>query len=181
VSVLPILLLITIPVNASALWYARVEYRQKGRLSWLGVSLLCLMFFMPNLMMDYATNYRWPSTPFEYAGLVIACLGLVLCMAGIAHFRSFSKTFCTEPGELTLTGPYRWGRNPQYLGWFLFILGFGMTDWSEWCIVVLIILGASIHLLILIEEEHLHRVFGARYDEFWRRVPRYIGKARQDG
>ena len=35
-----------------------------------------------------------------------------------------------RPGKLTASGSYRWSRNPQYLGWFLFLLGFALTDWS---------------------------------------------------
>jgi protein-S-isoprenylcysteine O-methyltransferase Ste14 len=41
-------------------------------------------------------------------------------------------------------------------------------------LAALLIVGASLHLLVLIEEEHLRRVFGEPYIEFCRRVPRYF-------
>jgi len=39
--------------------------------------------------------------------------------------------------------------------------------------VVLVVVAASLHVLVLVEEEHLRRVFGDRYAEFCRRVRRY--------
>lgn len=35
---------------------------------------------------------------------------------------------------LDYAGPYRWSRNPQYVGWLLFVLGFALNDWSLWCL-----------------------------------------------
>jgi len=79
---------------------------------------------------------------------------------------------------LTVTGPYRWSRNPQYVGWFLFLLGFALNDWSLWCLAALLVVAISLHLLVLVEEEHLRRVFGEPYVEFCRRIPRYVGWGR---
>jgi hypothetical protein len=77
-------------------------------------------------------------------------------------------------GALSVSGIYRWGRNPQYLGWFLFLLGFALTDWSEWCLAALLVSAIGIHLLILVEEQHLLRQFGDTYRQFCDRVPRYF-------
>jgi protein-S-isoprenylcysteine O-methyltransferase Ste14 len=86
------------------------------------------------------------------------------------------KVLCLDKDKLTTAGPYRWSRNPQYVGWLLFLLGFSLTDWSPWCLAVLVVVGISLHLLILIEEEHLRRVFGDPYKEYCRRVSRYLGR-----
>jgi protein-S-isoprenylcysteine O-methyltransferase Ste14 len=61
------------------------------------------------------------------------------------------------------------------VGWLLFLLGFALNDWSWWCLAALLVVAISLHLLILIEEEHLHQVFGDQYTEFCRRIPRYLG------
>ena len=174
-SLLVVFFTLSIPVSAVALLHARQEYRLKGRLSVFGITLLCLMFLMPNLVLEYATNYRWPETGLQYFGWALCAAGLFICCYAIVSFNSLSKVFCTDPGELTLTGLYRFSRNPQYVGWLLFVLGFALTDWSWWCFGAVAVIGISIHLLVIIEEEHLHRVFGDRYDAFWRRVPRYVG------
>ena len=46
----------------------------------------------------------------------------------------------------------------------------------------LALFAAVVQTLVLVEEEHLGRVFGAEYDAFKRRVPRYLGfrRAAQD-
>lgn len=81
-------------------------------------------------------------------------------------------------GKLTISGPYRWSRKPQYLGWFLFLLGFALNDWSLWCLAALFVVAISLHLLVLLEEEHLTRVFGEQYIEYRRKIPRYAGWGR---
>jgi len=168
------LLIVSIPVSSIALLYARWEYRKRGKLTLIGLLLLCGMLFVPNLMLEYATVYAIPSTALGYLGILLALAGLVLCFAGIVQFQSLAKVFCLNAGELSLTGPYRWSRNPQYVGWILFLLGFSLTDWSLWCLAALLVETVSLHLLVLIEEEHLRRVFGQPYIEFCRSVPRYF-------
>lgn len=173
---LVLLLSLAVSVSTVALLYARWEYREHGRLTVVGLALLCLMLFVPNLVLDYATDYRLPSTVTGYVGIAIGGLGLALCLVSITFFRSPSKVFCLDTGSLTITGPYRWSRNPQYVGWLLFLLGFSLTDWSLWCLAVLVVVAVSLHLLVLIEEEHLRRVFGEPYVEYWSRVSRYVGR-----
>ena len=171
-------LALTVPVTAVALIYARWEYRKLGKLSLLGLFLLCAMLFVPNLILEYATRYEMPSTPLDYVGVLIGAIGLALCLVSIIFFRSVLKVLCVDPGRLTVTGPYRWSRNPQYVGWFLFLLGFALNDWSLWCLGALVVVAISLHLLVLVEEEHLRRVFGEPYVEFCRRIPRYVGWGR---
>ena len=172
---MPYLLATSIFTSAVALLYARWEYRKRDKLSWFGLLLLCAMLCVPNLMLDYATTYSVPDSPLEWLGVVIAVAGLLLCFGSIFIFGSITKVLCLHTSELTLSGPYRWSRNPQYLGWVLFVLGFSLTDWSPWCGVALAVVAVSLHFLVLIEEEHLRRVFGEPYLEFNRRVPRYLG------
>ena len=173
---LAFLLALTIPVTTVALLYARWEYRKRGKLTLLGLALLCAMLFVPNLILEYATTYELPSTLLDYVGVVVGGFGIALCLISVVAFRSMRKAMCIDPGKLTTAGPYRWSRNPQYVGWFLFLLGFALNDWSLWCLAALIAIAISLHLLVLVEEEHLIRTFGEQYVEFCRRVPRYAGR-----
>ena len=165
---------LAISVSVIALVYARWEYRQRGKLSLIGLLLLCAMLFVPNLMLHYVFSYDMPDSPLDYVGVVVGTVGTVLCLVSIVFFRSPLKMLCLVPGKLTLTGPYKWSRNPQYVGYLLFLLGFALNDWSGWSLVALVVVTVSLHLLVLIEEEHLRRTFGEAYAEFCRSVPRYI-------
>ena len=170
-------LLLALAITPVALLFARFEYRRRGNLSVLGLSLLVAMFLASNLILEYATIYEMPSTPLDYVGVLVGAAGILLCLVSMAVFRSPLKILCLEPGILAVTGPYRWSRNPQYLGWFMFLLGFALNDWSWWCLVAMTIIAVYLHLLILIEEEHLKHVFGEQYDKYRRNVSRYFGNS----
>jgi protein-S-isoprenylcysteine O-methyltransferase Ste14 len=174
--VLACLLASTIPVSAIALLFARWEYRRRGSLSLLGLLLLCLMLFMPNLLIHYAISYRMPGTAIGYFGLFICVTGLLLCLGGVVFFKSVSKVLCFEAGNLTVSGPYRYSRNPQYLGWLMFLFGFALIECSLWSLAAVLVVAVSLHFLVLIEEQHLQRVFGEKYMDFCREVPRYAGR-----
>lgn len=170
------LLALSVPVTIVALLYARWEYRKRGRLTLLGLALLCVMLFVPNLILEYATIYEIPSTIMDFVGVIIGIVGIALCLVSITFFRSVIKVLCIDPGKLTEAGPYRWSRNPQYVGWFLFLVGFALNDWSLWCLAALLVVAISLHLLVLVEEEHLRRTFGEQYVAFCDKIPRYAGR-----
>ena len=134
---LTFLLGLTVPVTTVALLYARWEYRKRGKLTVLGLALVCAMLFVPNLILEYATTYEMPSTLLDFVGVLVGGVGIALCLISITAFRSVPKTICIDAGKLTTAGPYRWSRNPQYVGWFLFLLGFALNDWSLWCLAAL--------------------------------------------
>jgi protein-S-isoprenylcysteine O-methyltransferase Ste14 len=83
------------------------------------------------------------------------------------------------PGEATTTmieaGPYRLSRNPLYVGLLALYLGLGLLAPTLWGLVlfpaaVLLVLWGAIRP----EEQFLHDRFGARYDDYTRRVRRWL-------
>lgn len=167
------LLALSVLVSVLALLYARWEYRRRCHLSLIGLFLLCMMLFLPNLLLYKTVDYALPVTPVDFVGLFISVVGLALCLQGMIAFGSVAKVMCLQNDRLTLDGAYQWSRNPQYVGWLLCLLGFSLNDWSQMCLAVLLLVMISLHYLVLIEEEHLRRVFGDPYVEFCRKVPRY--------
>jgi protein-S-isoprenylcysteine O-methyltransferase Ste14 len=174
---LTFLLALTVPVTTIALLYARWEYRKRGKLTVLELVLLCAMLLVPNLILEYATTYKLPGNLLGYIGIVVGGFGIALCLISIALFHSVLKVLCDDTGKLSTTGPYRWSRNPQYVGYFLFLLGFALNDCSLWCLAALLAVATGLHLLVLVEEEHLRRIFGEQYVEYCRKAPRYAGRA----
>ncbi len=167
------LLALSVLVSVLALLYARREYRRRGHLSLIGLFLLCMMLFLPNLLLYKTVDYALPVTAVDFVGLFISVVGLALCLQGMIAFGSVAKVMCLQNDRLTFDGAYQWSRNPQYVGWLLCLLGFSLNDWSQMCLAVLLLVMISLHYLVLIEEEHLRRVFGDPYVEFCRKVPRY--------
>lgn len=175
----PYLLALSVIVSTLALLYARFEYRKLGKLTVFGMLLLVAMLLVPNLTIHYSLDYELSNTPLELTGVALAILGGTVCLISIVFFGSLTKMLCLDPGKLTEAGPYRVSRNPQYVGYLVFLLGFTLTGWSLWGLAALLVVAISLHLLVLIEEEHLRRVFGESYIRFCRQTPRYLGRSRQ--
>src|SRR5262249_25101881 len=79
------------------------------------------------------------------------------------------------PKELVAVGFYRYVRNPMYVGIFLTLIGhflwFGYWGLLIYAFVVFFCFNAFV---ILYEEPTLKRKFGAAYEEYCKRVPRWI-------
>lgn len=83
------------------------------------------------------------------------------------------------PGQATHAiieeGPYRWSRNPLYLGLLALHLGLALLLPTFWGLVLL---PSAVLLLrwgaIDPEEHFLHERFGAQYDDYTKRVRRWL-------
>jgi len=83
------------------------------------------------------------------------------------------------PKELVVAGFYRYVRNPMYVGIFLILLGHFLWFKNVWLIVYLVFAFLTVHLFVtLYEEPTLKRKFGAAYEDYLRRVPRWIPRFR---
>ena len=79
-----------------------------------------------------------------------------------------------DKGRLVCEGIYARTRNPRYLEFLTFSLAYvAFANYTGTWILYLLTFPA-IHLVVLLEEPELHARFGAEYDEYCRRVPRYI-------
>ena len=83
------------------------------------------------------------------------------------------------PREFVATGPYRWIRNPMYVGAFLLLAGYALSAGSLEAIpVAFAMLGAAHLFAVLYEEPTLRRRFGASYEAYAQRTPRWIPRLR---
>lgn len=77
--------------------------------------------------------------------------------------------------RLVLGGPFRFTRNPIYLTYVLFVAGFSLFASNLWMLLLLIPAVIAAHYgIVLREERYLSRRFGAPYDEYRRRVRRWL-------
>lgn len=83
------------------------------------------------------------------------------------------------PRELVITGPYRYVRNPIYVGVALIYMGYFLW-FGYWAILIYSALAfIGVHaFVVLYEEPTLKRKFGASYEEYLERVPRWVPKFR---
>ena len=83
------------------------------------------------------------------------------------------------PKDLVASGPYRYIRNPIYVGVLSIFLGHFLW-FGYWALLIYAVFAfIGVHLfVILYEEPTLKRKFGAVYEEYLKRVPRWIPKVR---
>jgi protein-S-isoprenylcysteine O-methyltransferase Ste14 len=78
------------------------------------------------------------------------------------------------PERLVTEGPYRYTRNPMYLGHLIFMLGLALTFWSWLALALFVFHLFWFHRRVLDDEARLHGLFGAQYADYQARVKRWI-------
>lgn len=81
----------------------------------------------------------------------------------------------TVPPERIVTeGPYRYVRNPMYLGHLIFMLGLALTFWSWFATALFVVNAVWFHHRVLADEARLRTRFGAEYTDYQAQVKRWI-------
>jgi protein-S-isoprenylcysteine O-methyltransferase Ste14 len=116
--------------------------------------------------------------------IVLVILTAAIAMASIwfcyAAARTLGKQWAlvarvTEGHELVTAGPYSIVRNPIYLAMFGMLVATGL-EISRWqallAAIIVFLIGTGIR--IRTEEELLREAFGAKFDDYARRVPAFF-------
>lgn len=111
------------------------------------------------------------------AGVVLFAVGAVIAGWGLITFRRAGTT--TVPGQsssrLVTWGPYRFSRNPMYVGLATAYLGESLLLRQIWPAALLpIVLGYVNWVVIPVEQAKLTEVFAAEYGAYQRRVRRWL-------
>src|SRR3990172_7646966 len=78
-------------------------------------------------------------------------------------------------GEIITEGPYRFTRNPQYVGFILLFAGIVTVTFSFMALVTGALVILSFLVLPFSEEPWLRQQYGKPYEEYCNKVPRFIG------
>ena len=128
--------------------FTSATFASGQRLRWLGVlPLLIGAAIAVNCFVDFAASGKGTPAPFD------------------------------APRQLVVTGPYRYVRNPMYLGAGLFLAGCAIlfAQFSRillWYAIGLIV-GVNVFILAY-EEPTLRRKFDGDYEQYCRNVSRWI-------
>jgi protein-S-isoprenylcysteine O-methyltransferase Ste14 len=80
-----------------------------------------------------------------------------------------------SPSSFVQSGPYRFTRNPMYLGMLIFLLGLFFVVRSWYFLIPPVLFFVLINsVLIPFEEELMHQTFGDPYDNYCQRVRRWL-------
>lgn len=119
-----------------------------------------------------------PANVAQLAGLACITLGAALMAACIVEFaRSGRGTLSPldPPRQLVVRGLYRYVRNPMYVGASVVLLGEALVRQSRALVVYDVLWFVWVNVFVIAyEEPYLRRRFGASYEEYTRRVGRWI-------
>ena len=131
-------------------------------------SIFC--FFVLGFL-DWNTFFLNHWLRFVFASILVAVGGIVFLWG----LRTLTvNTSLGLKGKLVTEGPYRYSRNPQYLGTVLFFSG-TMLLFNSLCQFVTGTIGIIWFLLAaFVEEPWLRDQFKEEYDTYCKKVPRFI-------
>lgn len=117
----------------------------------------------------------WP--PGRPVGWTLVALGVVLMGSAVVTFRRAGTTpNPTKPATTVVVhGPYRFTRNPMYLGWVMVYLGAVLLTHWIWPLVLLPLVVFLVRTRVIAREEaYLERAFGDAYRAYRARVRRWL-------
>ena len=110
-------------------------------------------------------------------GFIVVGGVVILIVWPFLQFRNSGQDpapWTTTP-EIVVDGPYKFTRNPMYLGMILFCIGFAIILSDVWILILIPLCGWMIyHIAIRHEEVYLEEKFGDSYRAYKKRVRRWI-------
>jgi len=111
-------------------------------------------------------------------GIILMVIGGILCLICILVFIIKGKgtpAVFDPPTEFIAIGPYKYIRNPMYIGGFILLIGFGLYFSSLSILILSVILFFLFHLFVIfVEEPQLTKRFGESYLRYKKTVKRWI-------
>ena len=146
-------------------------------LVWSTLFVGFVAIYLPTTYFGLAPSRASIATPSGVAGLLGIGAGALLMIACVTEFVTRGRGTpmpMDPPRHLVVRGPYRFVRNPMYLGMVLVLLGELALAFSPGFAGYIAGWFACIHLLVVLyEEPTLRRKFGADYERYTREVGRW--------
>jgi len=126
----------------------------------------------------YLFNKQLLNPGLHYFGLVVFLIGLVIMIGCIMNFALKGRGTLSplDPTQkLVISGPYKWSRNPMYVGVVLMLIGeavfFLSFELGTYALFIFILFHVFI---MLVEEPRLKRDFGEKYGRYCAQVRRWF-------
>ena len=113
--------------------------------------------------------------PLGLLPLLLGCAGLLWCVRDFYVFGKGTLAPWSPPQHLVTAGLYRYSRNPMYVSVLLILFGWAISFGVRGLYGYAIVIAIAFHLrVVLAEEPWLARTHGAEWDDYSRRVRRWL-------
>lgn len=159
------------------------DYETRERLSPEASAAVWVLYLMhAGLTMNelYNSSRRLPprGAKSTVSGWALILLGSWFSVWGVREFRSFKQMSALDTGRLVKSGPYRYSRNPQVVGWGTTLIGGALASRSSGALLLAVFYFLVHGLHAPVEERHLERTFGEEYIRYREKTPRFLGVPR---
>jgi protein-S-isoprenylcysteine O-methyltransferase Ste14 len=114
----------------------------------------------------------------EVLGVFLILVGGILGLTCVASFIVWGKGTPAPfdaPREFVAAGPYRYVRNPMYVGGLFLLAGFGLYEHSVSILIMALVLLLAVHLMVVFyEEPTLRKLFGTGYEDYCKSTRRWL-------
>lgn len=134
----------------------------------IGAPILCHYFFPLAMII---------AGPLRLSGMVLIIMGLLIASAATREFRRAGTGFRMKDSgsSLVTSGPFRFSRNPIYLGMLIWLAGLAVLLGSLMAFLFpLLFFVLANYLLIPLEEKKLQDSFDERFIGYRQRVRRWF-------
>jgi protein-S-isoprenylcysteine O-methyltransferase Ste14 len=118
--------------------------------------------------------------PVRYLALAVIplCLGTLLLLWCVREFYVAGRGTLAPwapPQRLVTTGPYRFSRNPMYIGVVTILIGWCTLWGSRTLLIYTVVVLCAVYVRVLLAEEPwAARRFGAEWEAYRARTPRWL-------
>ncbi len=151
--------------------------RKPGIRRYGGIIEFVILIVTPLLLHTIVPVMIIIAPPFTYAGLGILSAGFALMIWSAREFRKTGTGFRLQDGRsiLVSTGPFRFSRNPMYLGILIWLFGYAVILGSLGVFILPALFFVLAHsILIPIEEKRMEQLFREQYIGYQKQVGRWL-------
>jgi protein-S-isoprenylcysteine O-methyltransferase Ste14 len=152
-----------------------------GTLNTLGLNLVFAAAVILATLLCLRLDSLWPFslphelTPTAWPLLAVGLFLIVWAEAALLLFGGATGAPGDPTHRLVTSGPYRWIRNPIYLGGAAVLLGLALARQSPSLLAVAILFVPVMHILITrVEEPRAEGFFGREYIDYKQKVGRWV-------
>ncbi len=141
---------------------------------WVSWTLFTIdMFGVPFLgVLDFESLGYGHWSRFLIGGLAVA-IGLGIDVWGTRTLTA--QQSLGGKGKIVTEGPYRYTRNPQYVGFIFLFSGIILITYSLMALTTGLLILVLFLILPFSEEPWLRQQYGKDYEEYCEKVPRFVG------
>jgi len=137
-----------------------------------------MLIYVPNRLLSWSGIVRPAAMNApQIAGMIVGAAGVVIalwCVATFARIGKGTPAPFDPPRRLVIRGPYRFVRNPMYIGAVLALAGAALFYESIPLLAYAVLFLIASHVFVVwYEEPTLRRTFGEEYDTYCHQVRRW--------